>query len=100
MGATAAEVKELPGIVVTVERPGKIGRPATIFTVRGDGPENGASTETVAEPMPAEPEREQNRSTVVRLDTYREVSKQAPEPAPERKRSEPLGDVNPFLALL
>ncbi len=100
VGATAAEVKELPGIVVTVERPGKIGRPATIFTVRGDGSENGASTETVAEPMPAEPEREQNRSTVVRLDTYREVSKQAPEPAPERKRSEPLGDVNPFLALL
>ncbi|WP_258564894.1 YfjI family protein [Streptomyces sp. WELS2] len=100
VGATAAEVKALPGIVVTVERSGKTGRPATVFTVRGDGSENGASTETVAEPMPAEPEREQNRARVVRLDAYRPEPKQAPQPAPELKRSEVVGSTNPFLALL
>jgi hypothetical protein len=101
VGATAAEVEQLPGIVVTVERSGKSGRPATVFTVRGDSSENGASTETVvAEPMPAEPEREQNRATVVSLDAYRPDPEQAPKPAPEPKRSEALGYTNPFLALL
>ncbi|MFF8906787.1 hypothetical protein [Streptomyces olivaceoviridis] len=100
VAATAAEVKELPGIVVTVERSGKTGRPATVFTVRGDSSENGASTETVAEPMPAEPERERNRATVVSLDAYRPEPKQVPQSAREPKRPEPLGDANPFLALL
>ncbi|WP_405936016.1 hypothetical protein OG338_04160 [Streptomyces sp. NBC_00726] len=36
VGATAEEVKALPGIVVTAERSGKTGRPATVFTLRGD----------------------------------------------------------------
>ncbi|WP_366916401.1 hypothetical protein [Streptomyces sp.] len=120
VGATAAEVKALPGIVVTVERSGKTGRPATVFSLRGDGSENGGSTETVAESMPAgadsnrngdtsrhaEPEpasaeREQNRARVVRRDAYRPEPVQAtPVPAQEPQQSEPLGESNPFLALL
>ncbi|MFH8609580.1 DUF3987 domain-containing protein [Streptomyces sp. NPDC018029] len=100
VGATADEVKALPGIVVTVEREGKTGRPKTVLTVRDD------ATQTVAEPvshsrmlMPADPEPEPQRATVVQMDAYRPTPKQAPEPAPEPKRPEPL-DANPFLALL
>ncbi len=108
VGATAAEVKELPGIVVTVERAGKTGRPATVFTLlNSEGTENGESIETVAEPMPAEPERpilstqrEEKRATVVSLESYRPQPTQAPEPVPEPKRPELHGDSNPFLALL
>ncbi|MFF4362584.1 DUF3987 domain-containing protein [Streptomyces sp. NPDC001604] len=100
VGATAAEVKALPGIVVTVERSGKTGRPATVLSLGGDSSESAESTETVAEPMPAEPERKQKCAPVVRLDAYRPEPKQAPEPASERKRPEPLAESNPFRALL
>ncbi|WP_159058840.1 hypothetical protein [Streptomyces caeruleatus] len=79
---------------------GKTGRPATVFSLPGDSSENGESTGTVAEPMPASAEREQNRASVVRLDAYRPELKQAPKPATEPKRSEPLADSNPFRALL
>lgn len=112
VGATAAEVKELSGIVVTVERAGKTGRPATVFSLRGD-----ASGDSVPQPastdsnknrntsrhvqaQPASAERERNRARVVGLDAYRPAPKQAPEPVPEPKRSEPLADFNPFRALL
>lgn len=112
VGATAAEVKELSGIVVTVERAGKTGRPATVFSLRGD-----ASGDSVPQPastdsnknrntsrhvqaQPASAERERNRARVVRLDAYRPAPKQAPESVPEPKRSEPLADFNPFRALL
>lgn len=92
VGATAAEVREPPGTVVTVERVGKTGRPATVFTLRSD-----TSGDSV--PQPASAEREQNRATVVRLDTYRPPLKQAQEPK-SVKRPEPLVDSNPFGALL
>ncbi|MEU8588182.1 DUF3987 domain-containing protein [Streptomyces sp. NPDC048664] len=93
VGATASEVKQLPGIVVTVERSGKSGRPATVFTIRGDSSGDSA-------PQPASAEREENRATVVRLDAYRPAPKPTPKPVLEPRRLEPLGDVNPFLALL
>mgnify|MGYP002345377288 CR=1 FL=1 len=111
VGATAEEVKALPGIVVTVERSGKTGRPATVFTLRGDSsrhPEHQpASAEGdqnrdashYAEPQPASAEREENRATVVRLDAYRPAPKKAPEPEAV-KRPEPLAPANPFLSLL
>ncbi|MEU7407980.1 DUF3987 domain-containing protein [Streptomyces sp. NPDC042638] len=122
VGATAAEVKALPGIVVAVERSGKTGRPTTVFSLRGDSSGDSAAqpastasnrnrdTSRHAEPQPASAECEQNRATVVRLDAYRPEPKRAPEPAPEPKRSvrppvsvterpEPLGE-NPFRALL
>ncbi|MFF5858011.1 DUF3987 domain-containing protein [Streptomyces sp. NPDC012751] len=112
VGATASEVKELPGIVVTIERSGKSGRPATIFTVRSDssgdsvpqpasaeGEQNG-NTSRHAEVRPASAECEQNRARVVRLDAYRPAPEQPPAPKPEPKRPESLGDANPFLALL
>jgi hypothetical protein len=51
VGATAAEVKALPGIVATVERSGKTGRPATVFTFRRD-----SSRHSVAPPATAESE--------------------------------------------
>ncbi|GLW45397.1 hypothetical protein Stsp02_10590 [Streptomyces sp. NBRC 14336] len=54
MGATAAEVKALSGFVVTVEWAGKTGRPATVFTLRGDSSGDSA-------PQPASAEGEQNR---------------------------------------
>ncbi|WP_053196282.1 hypothetical protein [Streptomyces viridochromogenes] len=112
VGATAAEVKALPGVVVTVERSGKTGRPATVFSFRGDSSGDSlpqpASTDSNrnrsnsrhAEAQPASAEREQNRASVVRLDAYRPETKQAPEPAPEPKRPEPRAEANPFLALL
>lgn len=36
VGASASEVKALPGIVVTLDRSGRTGRPATVFTFRSD----------------------------------------------------------------
>ncbi|WP_424893000.1 DUF3987 domain-containing protein [Streptomyces sp. XH2] len=99
VGATAAEVKALPDVVVTVDRSGKTGRPATVFTLRGDTPVHGEQPGPTPQPMPAAPEREQNRATVVQIDAYRPAPKQAPKPQPV-KRSEPLADSNPFLALL
>jgi hypothetical protein len=112
VGATAAEVKALSGIVVTVERSGKTGRPATVFSLRGDtsgdsmpqpastDSDRNRSTSRHAEAQPASAEREQNRASVVRLDAYRPEQKQAPEPAPEPKRLQPRTESNPFLALL
>ena len=112
VGATAVEVKELPGIVVTVARAGRTGRPATVFSLRGDSSGDPApqpaSTDSDrkrdssrhAEAQPASAEREQNRASVVRLDAYRPAPNQAPERAPEPKRPEPLADLNPFRALL
>lgn len=112
VGATAAEVKELPGIVVTVERSGKTGRPATVFSLRGDtsgdsvpqpaSTDSDRNGDTSRHPgaQPASAEREENRARVVRLDAYRPAPKQAPVPALEPKRPEPLGDFNPFRALL
>ncbi|AKA04229.1 hypothetical protein SAZ_18555 [Streptomyces noursei ZPM] len=94
VGATAAEVKALPEIAVTVEREGKAGRPKTVFALRGDSSRH-------PEPQPASAEREENRATVVRMDAYRPAPKQAPEPKQGTvNRSEPLGASNPFLALL
>ncbi|MFF9318634.1 DUF3987 domain-containing protein [Streptomyces sp. NPDC014735] len=111
VGATAAEVKELSGIVVTVERSGKTGRPATVFTLRGDtsgdsvpqpastdSDRNGAPSH-YAEARPASAKREEIRAQVVRLDAYRPAPKQAPERKPV-KRPEPLAGPNPFRALL
>ncbi|MEV5378039.1 DUF3987 domain-containing protein [Streptomyces nondiastaticus] len=99
VGATAAEVKALPEIVVTVEREGKAGRPKTVFALRGDTSVHAEQPTGALNPQPASAEREENRATVVRLDAYRPASKQAPEPQMV-KRSEPLADSNPFRALL
>ncbi len=111
VGATAEEVKALPGIVVTVERAGKAGRPKTVFTLRGDGsrhPEpqpasadrdQNRDASHYAQPQPASAEREENRATVVRLDAYRP----APTPAPAGQSPTPVPAAatgNPFRALL
>ncbi|WP_241838102.1 hypothetical protein [Streptomyces sp. CB03234] len=92
VGATASEVKALPEIVVTVERSGKTGRPATVFTLRRDSSqreESGPAQRTVMET---------NGTKVVRLDAYRPAPK-ALEPEPVR-HPEPIPDANPFRALL
>ncbi|MGA4849272.1 hypothetical protein ACOBQB_24550 [Streptomyces sp. G5(2025)] len=111
VGASAAEVKELPGIIVTVDRSGKTGRPATVFTIRsnssGDAVPQPACAEREqnqddsrrSEAWPADSKRDENRATVVQMDAYRPTPRQAPEPAPEPKRPGPL-DANPFRALL
>ncbi|UQA95263.1 DUF3987 domain-containing protein [Streptomyces halobius] len=101
VGATAAEVKALPEIAVTVERSGMTGRPKTVFTLRDATPDHAEQPNEVPKPQPASAERDDaNRATVVQMDAYRPAPKQAPEPAPKPKRSKPLTDVNPFLALL
>ncbi|MEU6921300.1 DUF3987 domain-containing protein [Streptomyces sp. NPDC046631] len=99
VGATAAEVKALPEIVVTVERSGKTGRPATVFTLRGGTPVHAEQPKEAPEATPAGPQRDEKRATVVRLDAYRSAPVQAPAIASEPKRTEPLAD-NPFRALL
>ncbi|MEU4211194.1 DUF3987 domain-containing protein [Streptomyces sp. NPDC026206] len=110
VGATAAEVKALPGIVVTVDRSGKTGRPATVFTLSGDTSRhpdqqlaNADSDQNRdafhhADPQPATPERHVKRATVVRLDAYRP----APTPAPVKRSPGPAQVLvdNPFRALL
>ncbi|MEU7041518.1 DUF3987 domain-containing protein [Streptomyces varsoviensis] len=113
VGATAAEVKALPGIVVTVDRTGKTGRPATVFTLRGDSSGHSGRQPASAdrdrnrpgsrhpEPQPASAEREENSATVLHLDAYRPAPVPAPEPTWDSvKRLEPLVSTNPFLALL
>lgn len=62
VGAPAAEVKELPGIIVAVDRSGKTDRAATVFTLRGD-----SSGDAV--PQPARAEREQNRDASRRSES-------------------------------
>ncbi|MFD5187312.1 DUF3987 domain-containing protein [Streptomyces sp. NPDC058357] len=106
VGATAAEVKALPGITVTVERSGRTGRPTTVFTLSGDRsdhvevrPASGQSQEPEPIRQPVEAQREQHRATVVQIDAYRTAPKQTPAPAPV-KRLEPLATSNPFRALL
>jgi hypothetical protein len=114
VGATAEEVKALPGIVVTVERSGKTGRPATVFTLRGDSsrhPERQPASADrnrnrdashYSEPQPASAEREENRATVVQLDAYRPAPVPAPTPAPVKRSAAPVPALadNPFRALL
>ncbi|MFD7549875.1 DUF3987 domain-containing protein [Streptomyces sp. NPDC059816] len=87
VGATAAEVKALPGIVTTVEREGKTGRPRTVLTLRSDTPVHTQAPEPT--PEPASPESEENRATVVQIDDYRPAAAPAP-----------VAHSNPFLALL
>ncbi|WP_234357247.1 hypothetical protein [Streptomyces sp. NBRC 110028] len=103
VGATAAEVKALPGIVVTQDRSG-VGRPATIFTLAQRDIPTPSVAETSSRPGVAEQfsstHRDANHPTVVQLDAYRPEPAQARKPAPEQRRSEPLGDSNPFLTLL
>ncbi|MCX4680174.1 YfjI family protein [Streptomyces sp. NBC_01433] len=97
VGASAAEVKELPEVVVTVEREGKAGRPKTVFALRGDDSRHAGQPNTAPQSTPAE--RDWNRATVVQMDAYRPAPAQAPEREPV-KRPEPLADPNPFRALL
>lgn len=44
VGASASEVKALPEVVATVDRSGKTGRPATVFTLCGDGSQHAESS--------------------------------------------------------
>ncbi|WP_059006204.1 DUF3987 domain-containing protein [Streptomyces specialis] len=112
VNATAAQVKALPEIVVTEERKG-IGRPAVVFTLRENAPVHRESNRTAPKPQPASAEREENRASVVRIDSYRPTPHQEPEPRPEiparvtiRQRHQAprptatLPSDNPFRALL
>ncbi|WP_344578198.1 hypothetical protein [Streptomyces lunalinharesii] len=86
VGATAAEVKALPDIFVTVDRSGKTGRPATVFTLRSDRSEDS---------QPGVPARVVKRASVVQLAACPTASEQAPV-----ERVESMGASNPFVALL
>lgn len=100
--ATAAEVKALPGIVVTQERSG-VGRPATVFALADP------DTSDRARPRPAERTVTETESaaTVVRMDAYRPAKPETPRPAKaveQPQRSAPMPSTstsrNPFRDLL
>ncbi|MFJ4791919.1 DUF3987 domain-containing protein [Kitasatospora purpeofusca] len=93
VGASADEVKALPGVKVTLDRSG-LGRPATVYTLTEE--------ETGHAPVGRRPaQRDQHPATVVRMDTYRPAKTATPVPAPvPAPRPEPVASGNPFLALL
>ncbi|MFC8196636.1 DUF3987 domain-containing protein [Streptomyces sp. NPDC057298] len=102
VGASAAEVKALPGIVVTEERQG-VGRPAVVFSLADD------SSRDAEYVKPAEPaagqraEPDGNGGKVVSMDAYRPAVHQAVRvvhpSAPVDRQPDPLVD-NPFRSLL
>ncbi|MFD5562726.1 DUF3987 domain-containing protein [Kitasatospora griseola] len=90
VGATAEEVRALPGVNVTLDRSG-LGRPATVYTLTEDHP----SPAPIGRPRPG---RDHDRpSPVVRIDAYRPIRTA---PAPATHRPEPALSANPFRALL
>ncbi|MEN8655334.1 hypothetical protein ABCR94_33335 [Streptomyces sp. 21So2-11] len=96
VGASASEVKALSEIVVTVERSGKTGRPATVFTVRDDHSRHAAPA---VDPRPAERTgTEGNGAKVVQMDAHRPEPNNAP--APVKRSPVPALADNPFRALL
>ncbi|MFJ9517861.1 hypothetical protein ACIRPK_06280 [Kitasatospora sp. NPDC101801] len=102
VNATAAEVKALPGITVTLDR-SKVGRPATVYTL-ATADSSDRSAQQFGRPQ-AEPERNAPAAAVVRLDTYRPRTTTVsitPEPAarPARVREHIAPAVNPLLALI
>lgn len=93
VGASADEVKALPGVKVTLDRSG-LGRPATIYTLVEDE----AGHAPLGRPRT---QRDERPATVVRMDTYRPAKIAPPTPAPAPvPRPEPVVTGNPFLALL
>jgi hypothetical protein len=100
VGATAAEVKALPEIVVAVDRSGKTGRPATVFTLRADSSRHAEVTETAAAGQRTETDG--NGANIVRMDAYRPTPQQAPKPEPVKRSAAPVPapSANPFRALL
>ncbi|MFK0216995.1 hypothetical protein ACIQWN_02270 [Streptomyces vinaceus] len=94
VGASASEVKALPGIVVAVDRSGRTGRPATVFTLRSDSSQHEESAPAKRTVM------ESNRAEVVRMDAFRPAPTQAPEVRPMEQPTPPATAENPFRSLL
>ncbi|WP_282205258.1 DUF3987 domain-containing protein [Kitasatospora fiedleri] len=93
VGATAEEVKALPGVKVTLDRSG-LGRPATVYTLSDDQPGHAP----LGRPRT---QRDEPAATVVRIDTYRPATPANPTPAHAPSlRPQPTTAVNPFLSLL
>ncbi|MFJ8441988.1 hypothetical protein [Kitasatospora griseola] len=95
VGATAEEVKALPGIRVALNRTG-LGRPATVYTLAADTPGHSPLSRPRTQ-------RDDAPATVVRIDTYRptRTTPANPTPAPTPSlRSQPTTAANPFLSLL
>ncbi|MFD9905825.1 DUF3987 domain-containing protein [Streptomyces sp. NPDC059063] len=94
VGATAAEVKALPGIVVTQERNG-VGRPAVVFSLADNCSDQ---DRPVTESRTAVRE-EMGHTEIVSIDVIPPTPARTPKPqpvrAPEQRRT-----TNPFLALL
>ncbi|MFJ8471523.1 DUF3987 domain-containing protein [Kitasatospora sp. NPDC094011] len=89
VGASADEVKSLPGVKVTFDRSG-LGRPATVYTLAEEEADDSPHSRRNAQ-------RDERPATVVRIDTRRPAKTTAPVPAP---RPERIAAGNPFLALL
>ncbi|MFJ9773855.1 DUF3987 domain-containing protein [Kitasatospora sp. NPDC101157] len=93
VGASADEVKALPGVKVTLDRSG-LGRPATVYTLA----EEDAGHAPLSRPRT---QRDERPATVVRMDTYRPAKTTPPTPMPApAPRPQPVASGNPFLALL
>ncbi|MFE2041083.1 DUF3987 domain-containing protein [Streptomyces sp. NPDC059477] len=102
VGASAAQIKALPGIVVTEERQG-IGRPAVVFSLAPDSPDHTPYPEPQTNAAGERTETDENTANVVAMDAYRpttpEPLKPVQPPAPVTKQPPPLQE-NPFRALL
>ncbi|MFJ5119000.1 DUF3987 domain-containing protein [Kitasatospora sp. NPDC088548] len=92
VGASADEVKALPGVKVTLDRSG-LGRPATVYTLTEEESSHAPNSRPRTQ-------RDERPATVVRMDTYRPAKVNIPAPAPLPARTPTSATENPFLALL
>ncbi|MBT2401062.1 DUF3987 domain-containing protein [Streptomyces sp. ISL-100] len=102
VGASAAEVKALPGIVVTEERQG-VGRPAVVFSLADDSSRDAACPEPEKPAAGQRAEPDGNGAKIVSMENYRptkpETVRTVRPSAPMAERPAPLKE-NPFRALL
>ncbi|MFJ9247891.1 DUF3987 domain-containing protein [Streptomyces sp. NPDC101776] len=102
VGASAAEVKALPGIVVTEERQA-VGRPAVVFSLTDDSDHDATYLEPEEPAAGQRAEPDANGAKVVSMDAYRPTKPETVKPVrpsvPVDEQPEQL-DANPFRALL
>ncbi|RLU94781.1 hypothetical protein CTZ27_18950 [Streptomyces griseocarneus] len=94
VGATAAEVKALPGVVVSSERLGNGGRPAVVFTLHADDSQHVTSSQTEQAVMETDGREGPNTARAsLRLIAVSDLK-------PAVRSTTPVLGNNPFLALL
>ncbi|MCC3773659.1 DUF3987 domain-containing protein [Streptomyces sp. UNOB3_S3] len=97
VGATAEQVKSLPGIVVTTERLGNGGRPAVFFSFTDTQDQRPPAEPTPARPAAPGPAPQATRAPQPALRLVTPVPKT---PRARPARPQPARPENPFLAVL